>query len=319
MANGHKSGRKILNNTQYYSNQLFDRAVDLRDCTNVIPTEKDLVIPIWKEKFIIDNNENLVLKIPIKLIRHKDNIYFLGKNKSINIYCYNLSEIEFKDIKNHIGNISLKRIRELISTLDHETASLLAYAQGITKWNKHQGFCSVCGAKTLVEQKGHSRKCSDNLCKQIFFPQISPAVIVLIEYITKNNKSLCLLQKSEIKNVTRCSTLAGFVEIGESLEDAVVREMKEEVDVDISSTRYIASQPWIFSSALMIGFVARAKTKKFKVDGKEIKDASWFSAEEIERLVEEKKLIISGKHSIARFLIKSWVEKQLNRQIICEV
>jgi len=299
-------------NTQYYSNRLFDRAIKKRDSIDRGPTEKDLIIPIWNDKFIFGHSNKLVSKLPKEINLEHDKIYHLGEINSTSIYCADLSDLDHSEIKHHFRDNTLNRIRQLISSLDHDTSSLLAYAQGIINWNKHQKFCSICGFKTLVEQKGHSSKCSNIKCNHLFFPQISPAIIVLIEYNSKNGEAFCLLQKNEKKNMTRCSTLAGFVEIGESLEDAVVREMKEEVNVDIVKSKYVASQPWIFSSALMIGFFAESKTKDFKVDGNEIKDASWFSASQIKKLAEEEKIIISGRDSIARFLIESWVEQQLN-------
>jgi NAD+ diphosphatase len=106
-----------------------------------------------------------------------------------------------------------------------------------------------------------------------------------------------------------CSTLAGFVEIGESLEDAVIREMKEEVDVKVQNIRYMVSQPWPFPATLMVGFFAEAKTLDFKIDNQEIKDAKWYTAKEIRTLAAKGKLELSRDDSIAQSLIRKWVLK----------
>ena len=108
-----------------------------------------------------------------------------------------------------------------------------------------------------------------------------------------------------------CSLFSGFSEIGESLEDTVKREMKEEVNVTVNNIKYITSQPWSFPASMMVGFTAETKSKEFSIDDKEIKEARWFSAKEINQMVQDKKLVISKKDSISNFLIELWVKKNI--------
>lgn len=295
---------------QIYSNNDFDRAVELREIITDVPNVS--FIPIFKEKFFLTISEetvSVIMTTPVELISISDKKYFLGISNNTEIWCIDLSDIEYTTVSKYITDSSLLCVRDCFHLIKDTDASLLAYVKGILNWNNTHQFCNNCGCKTKIEEKGHRRKCQNNLCGTTHFPRINPAVIVLIEYKPKNQPPLCLLNMHKKEYGHMCSLFSGFSEIGESLEDTVKREMKEEVNVTVDKIKYIASQPWSFPASLMFGFTAKTKSKEFNIDDKEIKEARWFSAKEINQMVQDKKLVISKKDSISNYLIELWVNR----------
>ncbi|WP_299159065.1 NAD(+) diphosphatase [uncultured Tenacibaculum sp.] len=297
-----------MNRIQFYSNKSFNRAVELREI-DTKPSEIS-IIPVFKDQFFITKSLNInkiIMNIPIELASLSEKKYFLGIINNKEVWCIDLSEIEQSIISNFLNNSILCCLRDCFHLINEKEASLLAYGKGIVHWNSTHQYCNNCGSKTITEEKGHRRKCSNNRCNSLHFPRINPAVIVLIEYKQENSPPLCLLNMHKKENGYMCSLFSGFSEIGESLEDTVVREMKEEVNVTVSNIKYIASQPWTFPSSMMLGFSAKAKNKDFKIDNIEIKEAKWFSANQIIEMVKDNTLIISKKDSISNYLIEKWV------------
>jgi NAD+ diphosphatase len=162
----------------------------------------------------------------------------------------------------------------------------------ILQWEKNTMFCGRCGAENHHSEKDISRICSS--CGNMIFPKISPAVIVLV---TNEKDEILLAHNSNFKN-TMYSLNAGFVEAGESLEQTVARELKEEVNIDVDSIQYCHSQPWPFPDSIMLGFRAKYAGGELKPDGTEITDAGWFSRDNLPE--------IPGPGAIARFLIDRW-------------
>ncbi|MCS6946462.1 MAG: NAD(+) diphosphatase, partial [Steroidobacteraceae bacterium] len=146
-------------------------------------------------------------------------------------------------------------LRPLMATLDGEDAALLGYARALSYWRLRHRFCGSCGARTRPLKAGHVLRCSDADCSAEIFPRIDPAIIVLV---TDPQAERALLGRQPSWPPGRYSTIAGFVEPGESLEDAVAREVAEETGVRIAAARYDSSQPWPFPSSLMLGFRAVA-------------------------------------------------------------
>ncbi|WP_109097972.1 NAD(+) diphosphatase [Aquimarina sp. AU58] len=302
---------------QYYSNPFFDRAAENRRTSSVISSNDVLIISFQHKFYFFQEKERKELALfPLELFKQVSlNSSFLGVQKDKKIWTADLTETDVKSVSKILKGGWFYDVRDLVDQLENEQAALLAYALGINKWHQITRFCGACGADTTNWENGHSKKCKNPKCSTIFYPQISPAIIVLIEYKPKEGQPLCLLNKRKVDNGYMCSTFAGFVEIGESLEDAVVREMKEEVNVDVTNLRYVDSQPWSFSSSLMMGFVAEVEHTKFEVDGEEIKDAAWFSAKQIHESVSKEELILSRPDSIARFLIETWANNNLNKML----
>lgn len=196
-------------------------------------------------------------------------------------------------------------LRQLAGSIDGAEASLAVHAVSLAGWHARHPRCSVCGAQTHVAEAGESRKCPE--CGELHFPRTDPAVIMLVT----DDEDRCLLGHNKARVATWYSTLAGFVEPGESSEQAVVREVKEEVGVDVYDVAYAGSQPWPFPSSLMLGFFAKARGTEIEVDGEEITEARWFTREEMKKEIEAGQLVLPTTISIAGALITSWYGAEL--------
>ncbi len=184
--------------------------------------------------------------------------------------------------------------------LDPTEAGLLAFARGMLHWHARHRFCGECGAETEAREAGHVRACTR--CGALHFPRTDPAVIVLV---TRGER--CLLGRQAAWDPGRYATLAGFVEPGESLEDAVAREVREETGVRVGEVRYHSSQPWPFPASLMIGFAAAALNDEIRLDD-ELEDARWFTREEIRRGLADGSFSMPNEVSISHRLIAEWLD-----------
>ncbi len=167
-------------------------------------------------------------------------------------------------------------LRSVGALLPAEEAGLLAYARALVYWRSRHRHCGACGQPMQPRDAGHVMACRAPDCGHESFPRIDPAIIVLV---TDGERALLGRQASWPSG--RYSTLAGFVEPGESLEDAVVREMHEEAGVVVTDIRYHSSQPWPFPSSLMLGFTARALATDIQLNDAELEDARWFTRDEV--------------------------------------
>ena len=195
--------------------------------------------------------------------------------------------------------IDLRRVGALI---DRAEGSLLAYARGIVWWHQRHRFCGVCGSPTASAEAGHVRRCTNATCGAAHFPRTDPAVIMLV---TDGDRALLGRQKVWPKG--QHSTLAGFVEPGESLEDAVAREVHEETGIVVGEVTYHSSQPWPFPASIMLGFVATAATHDITVDREELEDARWFERDFLLRHEDDDNFRLPRRDSIARRLIEDWL------------
>ena len=192
-----------------------------------------------------------------------------------------------------------EELRPLAPVLDAEHAGLLAYARALSTWRARQRFCGACGAPTVVSHAGHCLVCPDPACAQQYFPRIDPAIIVLV-----SDGERALLGRQASWPLRRVSTLAGFVEPGESLEDAVAREVAEETGVLVHNVRYHSSQPWPFPSSLMLGFLASAAPgSQIRLSG-ELEDARWYARAQ----VTSGEALAPPTQSISWRLIETWLQ-----------
>ena len=195
------------------------------------------------------------------------------------------------------GNFALKGLRELFfGQLEEELVWIAGQANQLVDWSRNHQFCGKCGRQTEDGQDERAKVCPR--CRLINYPRVSPAVIVAV---IKNNQIL-LASNMRFKS-KYYSVLAGFVEPGENLEECVAREIKEEVGISIKNIRYFASQPWPFPNSLMIAFLADYAGGKIKADNTEIRDAGWFSADNLPS--------IPPRITIARQLIDWFLQKRL--------
>jgi len=176
------------------------------------------------------------------------------------------------------ADAELRELRPLAPLLPPDSASLLAYARALALWKGRHRHCGVCGAPNLPARAGHVMRCTRDGCGTEAFPRLDPAIIVLV---TDAGGERALLGRQASWPQGRYSTIAGFVEPGESLEDAVIREVEEETGVHVGDVEYIASQPWPFPSSLMLGFRAIARTHDITLRDGELEDARWFTRADI--------------------------------------
>lgn len=199
----------------------------------------------------------------------------------------------------------LRRVGPLLAGAE---AAMLAYARGLLYWHRRQRYCGLCGSGTDSGDGGHLRRCRNPGCGAEHFPRTDPAVIMLITRSTRRGSdAACLLARQARWPEGMMSTLAGFVEPGESLEEAVRREVREEVGIDLDGMRYRGSQPWPFPSSLMLGFRAEAAGgAEIRLGGDELEDARWFTREDIAAFASAG-LRLPRRDSIARRLVEEWL------------
>jgi NAD+ diphosphatase len=197
-------------------------------------------------------------------------------------------------------------LRQVGPLLFNRDGSMLAYARGMTYWHRRHRFCGQCGAPTKVIKAGHERQCTNPDCKAQHFPRTDPAVIMLVTHGDN-----ALLGRGKHFPPGMHSTLAGFVEPGESIEDAVAREVFEEVAVKVSDVTYHSSQPWPFPASVMLGFTAKTDSMDFTVNKDELDTARWFTREELKDAPSKGPgFFMPRRDSIARRLIEDWLEQE---------
>ena len=244
------------------------------------------------------------------LLARASDLVFLGQRDGTAHFAVDLSDLEEEEIRRETGG-DLRDLRFFGSILPPEEAGMLAYARAILHWHKQHRFCGACGRATRSEVAGHVRRCTDAACNLEHFPRTDPAVIMLVE-----DGDRCLLARQSRWPPGMVSTLAGFVEPGESLEEAVAREVREESGIAVRDVRYLGSQPWPFPCSIMLGFRATAVSTEIHLDGDELEHAQWFTREEISRFKEINfarfetpepgSWMLPPRDSIARWLIDGW-------------
>lgn len=199
-------------------------------------------------------------------------------------------------------------LREAVQDLAIDDAPLALHAVGLAEWHRVFRHCPRCGARVEPQQSGHVLACTQ--CSRHHFPRTDPAVIMLVA-AGDGDAERCLLGRHPQWPAGRYSTLAGFVEPGESCEDAVRREVAEETGVRVGEVHWEGDQPWPFPSSLMMGFRARAISTDIEVDGDEIEHARWFTRAELGELAGSGEVVLPGGVSISRTLIERWYGRPL--------
>lgn len=199
--------------------------------------------------------------------------------------------------------VRFAELREVGPLLSAADGGILAFAKGIAWWHARSGFCGVCGAPTVMEEAGFSRRCSNPGCGVQHFPRTDPAIIVLIE----DGRGNVVLSRQRHWAPKIHSLIAGFVEPGESLEDAVAREAAEEVGLRLTDLRYHSSQPWPFPTQLMLGFRARAEGVGLTVDLGELEGAMWVSRDRLRNIGSDETIALPTGDSVARRMLLEWI------------
>lgn len=191
----------------------------------------------------------------------------------------------------------------LLGTLKPSDAPLFAAALSLARWHSRHRFCANCGQMTGIVRGGWSRQCPR--CSAEHYPRVDPVVIMLAEHDGK-----LLLGRQPHYPPRRFSALAGFVEVGETFEDAVARELREESGIEVTDVNYIASQPWPFPSSLMIGCTATAVSPELTIDYSELEDAHWFNRDEVAAALDgrdDAPFQAPPRWAIARTLLEHWL------------
>lgn len=258
------------------------------------------VVPVWRSRSLIAGEaapEAALLTggSARKLIELAGHVSLLGLDGETAVAAIDLSELEQDPVRGLVAPARFMDLRRAAALMERSQASLLAHARGMMHWHRNHLFCGACGGATHSRQGGHMRVCGP--CGKEHFPRTDPAVIMLVV-----RDGACLLARKPEWTDGRYSTLAGFVEPGESLEEAVAREVFEETAVTVADVSYRASQPWPFPASLMLGFRARATTTSIRIDDHELADARWFERGDLAH-----GNYLPRADSISRWLIDEWL------------
>jgi NAD+ diphosphatase len=266
-----------------YAGLGLDRAADRRDdpawLAAMRADRRARVWPLWRDQCLLAGDPPVPLAIPVGPDVDQARLVLLGLHEGIPYFTIDLSDLALAEALASVAADTAADIRSVFTGLSAVQAGALAYARGLLYWDRQQRYCGRCGSVTQTRSAGHQRVCTNRECNTLLFPRIEPAVITLVETATTPRR--CLLARHRASKIGGYSLLAGFVEIGESLEDAVRREIGEEVGVELREIGYIGSQPWPFPAGLMVGFRATAAAESFSVDGNEILQARWFTRDEL--------------------------------------
>ena len=200
------------------------------------------------------------------------------------------------------GLDQLQDLRTVGPLVDKQSAALLAQARAMLHWHRQHRFCGACGNPTESARAGYLRICSNPACGRQHHPRTDPAVIMLVY-----DGDYCLLGRQPAWPAGMHSNLAGFVEPGESLENAVAREVWEEAGIQVANIRYYDSQPWPFPSSIMLGFFASARSTDIVVDGVELESAAWFHRDRLIHSPEDETFHLPRRDSISWRLIEAWM------------
>src|SRR4051812_44692584 len=293
-----------------YASALFDRATHRRRDEAWLEAARNHAaarpVPWWRSHSLVRLGEPPEAVLPgLVELELECEPHFLGQRGDTAVFavdCSHLSEEEARSFASRAAAggefVDLRRVGAL---LPRDDGALLAYARGLAFWHQRHRFCGVCGAETIVGDAGHVRRCTSDSCAAQHFPRTDPATIMLV-----SDGDRALLGRKSIWANGMYSTLAGFLEPGESLEDAVRREVMEETGIRVGQVRYHSSQPWPFPASLMVGFHAQALSHDITIDREELEDARWFSRAEILRF-DHAGHSLPRPDAIARRLIEAWL------------
>jgi NAD+ diphosphatase len=251
---------------------------------------------------LLVHSDKSVIRVP--LISNPDQLnmtllrsQYLGyvEDEGLRIHCYS-GEVTEETVPP--SSMDFLGLRQLFSEVDDDTLALAGRAVQIKEWDKTHQYCGQCGSKVLQVAYERVKKCPQ--CGHTTYPRISPAVIVRIERPSAAGTEI-LLARNQRHPAGIFSVLAGFVEPGETLEECIRREIREEVGIEIKDIRYFGSQPWPFPNSLMIAFTAEYASGAIRLEEDEIAEAGWYKADDLPN--------VPPRVSIARRMIDAFVEE----------
>ena len=310
-----------------FSNNPLDRVSYLRSdpewIKKMITDSKSMFVPFSKGQPFVSTISGLTSKSAVEnqlspawfpynffdnQIIENSIIIFLGLLDDIAFFAIDLSKIN--DPENQVNLINMGSFEDLMALssqpIESGELAMLGQAKAIFEWHNSHTYCSRCGEKSNIVEGGYKRVC--NYCKAEHFPRTDPVVIMLATY---NDQAFLGRQKRFPPGMY--SALAGFIEPGESIEEAVARELNEEAGIIINNASYHSSQPWAFPNSLMIGCIAESTSEKFKLDEIEIDEGRWFQRTELKDAINgngNSNFFVPPKMAIAHHLIKAFVENK---------
>lgn len=295
-------GSKVKKIRTFFSGSPIQRSSKLRadsdDLYRAYRHPDTRFLPVWQSRCLVAEQRAVLLgKSELSAYTDgPDDVIFLGRLDERFIFA-----LALPDHADPAGTAQAEfiEVRKLIGQVDETDAGLLAYARAMVNWQQSHAYCGICGTRNQAIEGGFVMQCGDVNCAQRSFPRLDPAIIVLVI-----DRGLCLLGRQPSWPEGQFSTIAGFVEPGESLEDAVRREVAEETNIAVGDCRYLASQPWPFPSALMIGFHAEAGSQSIRLNDAELAEARWISREQIV----EREVMLPPSASVAYRLIEAWFD-----------
>ena len=300
----------------FYSGMRLDRADQLRRdgdwLAARLANSASRFVSVWRARNLIRSEAHpravwLDATAGRALRTQASETVFLGLDGEIAYFAIDLSALEEPEAAPGLVNggaplgtfLDLRTVGPLV---ERGEGAILAYARGLLHWHNRHRFCGICGTATASTQGGHVRLCCDQDCGTQHFPRTDPAVIMLI-----HDGERCVLGRQKIWPNGMHSTLAGFVEPGESLEEAVAREVMEEVGLELDEIGYHSSQPWPFPASLMLGFHATCRHGPLRIDENELAAADWYSRDALIASPEDDNFRLPRQDSIARRLIDDWL------------
>ena len=279
----------------------FDRAAALRTDTaqlqTVFESAQARFVPLWQHQCLVeDSRVALVPADELPTAPALNACVLLGRRAEQWLFGITLDTPTEPSLG---AGRRFVELRAVMGELTPGDAALAAYARAMLMWHERHAYCGLCGAPNLTQEGGFVMACSRPGCEHRSFPRLDPAVIVLV-----HGGEECLLGRQPTWPEDRYSTIAGFVEPGEGLEDALRREVLEETNIRVGDVQYFASQPWPFPAALMIGFHAAALSRDIRLNDGELADARWISRQQIA----ERQVTLPPRTSVAFRLIESWFD-----------
>ncbi len=291
-----------MNDQNVFAGAFVDRSGERRKdpewLDDAIENPGSRFVPVWGDRCLVGGDPLhavLLDREEIDPFIDRDHLVFLGLFRDQPAFAVAISRDQPVPFQN-LGDF--QDLRFIGTTLPPDEANLAAHARALVLWHQTQAFCGVCGSEAKPDTAGNSRVCANPACGKVIFPRVDPAVIVLV-----SDAGRCLLGRQASWPEDRYSTIAGFAEPGESLEDAVRREVFEETNIRVGSVTYHSSQPWPFPSSLMLGFHAEAETTDIVLNDAELEDARWFTREELHSGWPK----LPFRISIARRLVDHWL------------
>ena len=268
---------------------------------------ESLMIPVWRNQVFVRNAGAVFLKPGPweKLAAPEAVCVFLGLDGAQPLFALDISAVENPRTGPLAGLGEFLEMRPAAFLLPDRDTAILGQAKALIDWHQRHRFCPNCAAATQLRDGGYRRVCP--ACAAEHFPRTDPVVIML-----PTHQDHCLVGRNTRFPPALYSAFAGFIEPGEMVEEAVARELREEVALKIGAVRYHASQPWPFPSSLMIGCYADALSRDFQIDGKEIEAARWMDRHEVRACLGgkiEDGIALPIPIAIAHHLIKDWANK----------